>query len=56
MTMEDHLRLLIGDLMFRVAQLAAENDTLKAYVPPDVLKVLLPPAPPEPPKPETPHA
>lgn len=44
MTIEQHLRILIGDLVFRVAQLAAENDALKAAVPP----------PPAPPKPEEP--
>lgn len=46
MTPDDHLRLLIGDLVLRVAQLAAENDALKAQLTPA----------PEPPKPETPNA
>jgi hypothetical protein len=30
MTIEEHLRVLIGDLVLRVAQLAAEVDTVKA--------------------------
>jgi hypothetical protein len=30
MTIEEHLRVLIGDLVLRVAQLAAEVDALKA--------------------------
>lgn len=32
MTLEDHLRLLLGDMAFRIAQLAAEVDTLKAQL------------------------
>lgn len=32
MTIEEHLRSLIGGLVFQVAQLAAENDTLKARI------------------------
>jgi hypothetical protein len=30
MTIEDHLRMLIGDLVLRVATIAAELDVLKA--------------------------
>jgi hypothetical protein len=42
MTAEDHLRLLIGDLVLTVARLSAENDALRAAAP-------APPAPaPEP--------
>lgn len=32
MTLAEHLRLLIGDLVMRVAELAAENDALKAQL------------------------
>ena len=35
MTQEDHLRLLIGDLIVRVAQQAAIIDELKAKLPPE---------------------
>lgn len=35
MTELDHLRLMIGDLVMRVAQLAAEVDALKAPPPAD---------------------
>jgi len=34
MTVEQHLRQIIGDLIVRVAQLSAENDALKAQLPP----------------------
>jgi len=34
MTIEQHLRQIIGDLIVRVAQLSAENDALKAQLPP----------------------
>jgi len=33
MTIDEHLRMLIGDLVIRVAHLAAENDALKAAAP-----------------------
>jgi len=32
MTPEDHLRLMIGDLVVKVAQLSAELDTVKAQL------------------------
>lgn len=32
MTLEEHLRILIGDLVLRVAQLASEVDVLKAQI------------------------
>lgn len=32
MTIEEHLRVMIGDLVLRVAALAAEVDTLKAQL------------------------
>lgn len=32
MTLEEHLRVLIGDLVLRVAQLASEVDVLKAQI------------------------
>lgn len=38
MTIEEHLRVLIGDLVFRVAQLAAEVDALKAKAKEDAPK------------------
>jgi hypothetical protein len=34
MTLEEHLKLIIGDLTIRVAQLSAELDALKAKLPP----------------------
>jgi hypothetical protein len=45
MTIDQHLRILIGDLVITVARLSAENDALKAAAPPP---------PPEPPPPEGP--
>ena len=33
MTVDEHLRMVIGDLVVRVAQLAAEVDALKAMAP-----------------------
>lgn len=32
MTVEEHIRLMIGDLMLSVARLSAENDALKLEV------------------------
>ncbi len=32
MTIEEHLKVIIGDLVMRVAQLQAEADTLKAQI------------------------
>jgi len=34
MTVEEHLRIIIGDLVIKVAQLSADNDALKAAPPP----------------------
>lgn len=34
MTELEHLRMIVGDLVIRVAQLSAENDALKAQVKP----------------------
>ena len=41
MTVEEHLRTIIGDLVLTVARLSAENDALKAQIPA--------PPPPDPP-------
>lgn len=35
MTIEEHLRIIIGDLVVRVAQLSAQVDDLKAKIPPE---------------------
>lgn len=50
MTMEDHLRRMIGDLVFHAARLSAENDLLKAALTAAGVALPQPPAPPPLPK------